>query len=143
MIEIKRLEEVTPEIASIFARLMTQLSSDSQVLGMDELRMIIKNENTYVFVACNPEIIGTLTLAIISTPSGTKAWIEDVVVDMTARKQGVGRKLIQYAIDFATDLKVSSVNLTSRPERTAANELYKGMGFVLRDTNVYRLTVSL
>lgn len=33
-----------------------------------------------------------------------------------------------------------TVELTSRPDRAAANRLYQGMGFALRDTNVYRFT---
>jgi hypothetical protein len=31
--------------------------------------------------------------------------------------------------------------LTSRPSREAANRLYQRMGFVVRDTNVYRYTL--
>ena len=31
-----------------------------------------------------------------------------------------------------------STNLTSRPEREAANRLYRSLGFEQRDTNVYR-----
>ena len=30
------------------------------------------------------------------------------------------------------------MDLTSRPSRDAANRLYKQLGFVMRDTNVYR-----
>ncbi|MFV0418189.1 MAG: GNAT family N-acetyltransferase [Dysgonomonas sp.] len=142
MIEIKRLYEITPEVATVFINLMSQLTPDSQILEVQYLQKIIDNENIYVFVACNPEIIGTLTLALVSTPSGTKAWIEDVVVDALARKQGVGKKLLLHAIDFATELSVSSINLTSKPERIAANKLYQEMGFVLRETNVYRLAIN-
>jgi hypothetical protein len=31
------------------------------------------------------------------------------------------------------------VNLTSRPDRPAANRLYQRLGFEMRETNVYRL----
>lgn len=142
MIEIKRLDEITPEVTIAFANLISQLTPDCRQLEAQYLQKIIDNENTFVFVACNPTIIGTLTLALVSTPSGTKAWIEDVVVDASARKQGVGKKLLQHAIGFATELNISSINLTSRPERIAANKLYQEMGFVLRETNVYRLAIN-
>jgi hypothetical protein len=33
------------------------------------------------------------------------------------------------------------VDLTSRPSREAANRLYQRLGFVARDTNVYRITI--
>lgn len=142
MIEIKRLENITPEVATDFTNLMSQLTPDCQILEIEDLQKIIDNKNIYVFVACNPIIVGTLTLALVPTPSGTKAWIEDVVVDTSVRKQGVGKKLLQHAIDFATALNVSTVNLTSRPERIAANKLYQEMGFVLRETNVYRFAIN-
>jgi ribosomal protein S18 acetylase RimI-like enzyme len=35
-----------------------------------------------------------------------------------------------------------TVDLTSRPAREAANSLYRKIGFVQRDTNVYRFTLD-
>ncbi|MFM8266127.1 MAG: GNAT family N-acetyltransferase, partial [Acidimicrobiia bacterium] len=35
----------------------------------------------------------------------------------------------------------TTVELTSRPSREAANRLYQRIGFVRRDTNVYRYEV--
>jgi ribosomal protein S18 acetylase RimI-like enzyme len=40
------------------------------------------------------------------------------------------------------ELSCSYVDLTSRPERTAANRLYSRAGFVKRETNVYRYTCA-
>jgi ribosomal protein S18 acetylase RimI-like enzyme len=34
------------------------------------------------------------------------------------------------------------VDLTSRPSREAANRLYQRLGFVQRETNVYRYTLE-
>ena len=42
------------------------------------------------------------------------------------------------AIAEATRRGAKTVDLTSRPSREAANKLYKRLGFVERDTNVYR-----
>ncbi len=39
-------------------------------------------------------------------------------------------------------LSASAVDLTSRPSREAANALCRSLGFVERETNVYRFTVS-
>jgi ribosomal protein S18 acetylase RimI-like enzyme len=39
-------------------------------------------------------------------------------------------------------LGAKTVDLTSRPKREAANRLYQRIGFVPRDTNVYRFEVS-
>ena len=142
MIEIQQLNKITQETATIFADLMSQLTPNRKMLKMEDLQRIIDNENIYVFVACNPTIVGTLTLALVPTPSGTKAWIEDVVVDSAARNQGVGRLLVEHAIRVGRELDISSINLTSVPERIAANKLYREIGFVFRETNVYRLTIK-
>jgi ribosomal protein S18 acetylase RimI-like enzyme len=42
------------------------------------------------------------------------------------------------AIAEAKRRGAKTVDLTSRPSREAANRLYQRIGFVARDTNVYR-----
>ena len=71
-------------------------------------------------------------------PTGTRAWIEDVVVDEAARGSGVGAALNQAALDHARARGAKTVDLTSRPSREAANRLYQRLGFEPRETNVYR-----
>jgi ribosomal protein S18 acetylase RimI-like enzyme len=67
-----------------------------------------------------------------------RAWIEDVVVDDSARGKGVGEALNRAALDRARAEGATTVDLTSRPSREAANRLYQRIGFVPRETNVYR-----
>lgn len=86
-------------------------------------------------------IVGSLTLATFRIPTGVRAWIEDVVVDEQARGHGVGEALNRAALDLARAEGAITVELTSRPSREAANRLYLRMGFVVRDTNVYRYTL--
>jgi ribosomal protein S18 acetylase RimI-like enzyme len=71
-----------------------------------------------------------------------KVWIEDVVVDVAARGKGLGKDLMLFAIDYVSQKNISTINLTSSPERIAANKLYQKLGFVKRETNVYRLTIK-
>jgi len=84
------------------------------------------------------QIVGSATLVVFQTPTGVHGWIEDVVVDKVVRRQGVGRALTEACLVKARELGLLDVNLTSRPSRIAANRLYQAMGFVRRDTNVYR-----
>ena len=86
-------------------------------------------------------IVGSLTLAMYPLPTGRKAWIDDVVVDGDARGRGVGEALSRAALDEARRRGAKEVDLTSRPTREAANRLYQRLGFVPRDTNVYRFTL--
>ncbi len=83
-----------------------------------------------------------LTLAVFRIPTGLRAWIEDVVVDEAARGRGVGAELTSAAIRLAGERGARTVDLTSRPSREAANRLYQRLGFVQRETNVYRFEGS-
>ena len=65
-----------------------------------------------------------LTLATFQIPTGVRAWIEDVVVDDAARGAGVAAALVQAALDRSAALGARTVDLTSRPDREAANRLY-------------------
>jgi GNAT superfamily N-acetyltransferase len=71
-------------------------------------------------------------------PTGLRAWIEDVVVDRTARGQGVGTALMQAAMQRAQEIGTKTLDLTSNPSRQAAHRLYEVAGFKARDTCVYR-----
>jgi ribosomal protein S18 acetylase RimI-like enzyme len=71
-----------------------------------------------------------------------RAWIEDVVVDAAARGQGLGEALVGDAVRRASREGARTLDLTSRPSRTAANSLYEKVGFVRRDSSVYRYEPS-
>ncbi len=142
MIEIEQIKEVTPDIVSAFSRLMPQLAPHLNAPQMEDLSHIVNDKNKYIFIASNPQIVGTITLVIVKIPSGTRAWIEDVIVDQHARGQSIGEKMLLHVIEFAKKLNVASINLTSSPSRIAANKLYQKLGFNLRETNVYRIDVD-
>jgi ribosomal protein S18 acetylase RimI-like enzyme len=144
-IDIELIGEVTPDLVDAFVRLVPQLSSSSPPTSRDHLREIVEAPMTALFVARDRErenaIVGALTLVMFRIPTGLRGWIEDVVVDESSRGQGVGAVLNQQAIDHARETGVRTVDLTSRPSREAANRLYRRLGFVERETNVYRLTL--
>jgi len=50
--------------------------------------------------------------------------------------------LVRAALDLAAEAGARTVDLTSRPEREAANRLYARLGFAARQTNVYRRTLG-
>lgn len=140
-----RVEEATTLSADLTAameRLVGQLSSSATAPTDDELREIVESPATRLIVAHDDEgaIIGSLTLALFRIPTGVRAWIEDVVVDEAARRRGVGEALTQEALRLAAEAGARSVDLTSRPSRTAANRLYRRLGFEERDTTVYRFS---
>jgi len=122
--------------------LVPQLSSSSPPASLDELSRIVDDSATTLFVARDGDrIVGMLTLAAFRIPTAQRAFIEDVVVDEAARGTGVAAALVQAALDRAAELGARTVDLTSRPDREAANRLYQRMGFEVRETNVYRRTL--
>lgn len=133
---------ITEEILVSFRELIPQLSSSSKGPTRSQLKTIVSSESARLFVARDPDqgnrIVGTLTLVLFRLPTGMRAWIEDVVVDKSARRQGVGESLCRVAIEQAEIAGSRTVDLTSRPIREAANRLYQRMGFSIRETNVYR-----
>jgi ribosomal protein S18 acetylase RimI-like enzyme len=137
---IEIVAEVTDELVEAFQRLVPQLSSSSPPPGVDELVDIVAAPATDLFVATADDgtILGTATLVTFRIPTGRRAWIEDVVVDESTSGQGIGGALTRAMIDRAEELGCTTVDLTSRPTREAANRLYQREGFEIRDTNVYR-----
>lgn len=141
---IEIVAEVTDELVRAFERLIPQLSSSSPPPGHDELVDIVMSPATDLFLATDDDgtILGTATLVTFMIPTGRRAWIEDVVVDDAARGLGVGGALTQAMVDRAEELGCTTVDLTSRPTREAANRLYQREGFEVRDTNVYRRSLT-
>ncbi len=131
------------EVVEALRHLIPQLSSSADLVAPETVATIVADPATTLFLARHDgAIVGALTLAVFTTPSGIRAWIEDVVVDGDARGLGVGEALTRAAIDHAVAAGAKSVDLTSRPSREAANRLYQRVGFVQRETNVYRFALE-
>ena len=127
---------------AIINRLLAQLSTKGHILSPENLKSIVKSDATHLFLASvNGEIAGMLTLCTYRSPSGAKAWIEDVVVDSLHRSKGIGRALVEHAIAFAGKMGGVTLMLTSRPTRTEANKLYASAGFERKETNVYKINL--
>ena len=127
---------------AIINRLLAQLSTKGHILSPENLRSIVESDATHLFLASvNGEIAGMLTLCTYRSPSGAKAWIEDVVVDSLHRSKGIGRALVEHAIAFAGKMGGVTLMLTSRPTRTEANKLYASAGFERKETNVYKINL--
>jgi ribosomal protein S18 acetylase RimI-like enzyme len=139
VITVEEATAVSPELVEAMQRLVPQLSRSSPPPDADALQRIVDSDASILLVAFDGEaIVGSLTLVVFGIPTGTRAWIEDVVVDEAARGKGVGATLNAVALARAGAEGARTVDLTSRPSREAANRLYRRLGFVARDTNVYR-----
>jgi ribosomal protein S18 acetylase RimI-like enzyme len=148
-VEVEVLSEVTDEVVEAFRRLVPQLSRSAPPLDRAAVERVVGCPANTVFIArgksadgAQDRIIGTLTLAVFPIPTGTRAWIEDVVTDEAARGQGAGTALTEEAIAMARSLGARTGDLTSRPSRVAAGRLYERLGFGQRETRLYRLAIG-
>ncbi|GIR38371.1 MAG: hypothetical protein CM15mP49_37560 [Actinomycetota bacterium] len=142
MVSIRPVTEVTESLTDAYRVLIPQLSSSSNPPTGEALQRIIESDSAQILIAEdeNGEILGTMTLIIFQIPTGIRAWIEDVVVDSSARGKGIGKKLNLAALELAKQAGAKTVDLTSRPARQEANQLYRSIGFAERETNVYRFS---
>lgn len=140
---IEVVSDVSDELVAGLNHLLPQLSTSASPLTTTDVEELVASPPTTVFVARDEGVIvGTLTLVVFPVPTGRRAWIEDVVVDESARGTGVGEALTKAAMEESRRRLVRSIDLTTRPSREAANRLYARLGFELRETNVFRFSLE-
>ena len=103
MVTIRPVTEVTKSLTDAYKVLIPQLSSSSNPPTEEALQRIIESDSAQILIAEdeNGGILGTMTLIIFQIPTGIRAWIEDVVVDSSARGRGIGKKLNLAALELA------------------------------------------
>lgn len=121
-------------------RLLGQLTSRTISFSEADYRVLVASSNNPFFLLLDDgRVIGMLTVGVYLSPTGGKAWIEDVVVDKMFRGRGLGRKLVAHAIEYCKSQGINTLMLTSNPKRVAANALYQSLGFERKETNVYKM----
>lgn len=138
---IAKALDATEELHQALQRLVPQLGAHKIPPTWEELNLLIQSEASTLLVARDPDehgvVAGILCLTIYRVPTGLRSIIEDVIVDQTMRRRGIGEALVEIAIELARAAGAEGVSLTSNPKREAANQLYRSMGFELRQTNSY------
>ena len=144
MTSIIEIKTYSPEYHEAMQRFLNQLTTSPMVLTESMFHQLLASENSHLFFIMKDEqIAGMLTVGIYYSPTGGKAWIEDVVVDETFRGQGFSKLLVAHAIEFVKSQQIPLLMLTSNPKRIAANKLYQAMGFERKETNVYRMKLRM
>ena len=140
MTKIVEIKNYSLEYQEAMQRFLDQLTSSPMTLTEEMFHQLLVSSNSHLFFLLKDEqIAGMLTVGIYHSPTGGKAWIEDVVVDASFRGQGLSKLLVAHAIEFTKSKQIPLLMLTSNPKRVAANKLYQTMGFERKETNVYRM----
>ena len=118
MTNIIKIQTYSQEYHEAMQRFLDQLTTNPMTLTEDMCRQLFESENSHLFFLVKDEqIAGMLTVGIYHSPTGGKAWIEDVVVDESFRGQGLSKLLVAHAIEFTKSMGIPSLMLTSNPKR--------------------------
>ena len=139
--QVDIVTQADDDLYEAFQRLVPQLTTNNPPPSLNDLTALVRDPSSTLMVARNKDqkIIGALTLAVYRVPTGIRSIIEDVIVDGSARGQGIGEALMKRAIEIAREKGARNISLTSNPMREAANRLYLRMGFKKRETNAYQI----
>ena len=110
---------------------------NSSVLSIDDAKNIFncmkKYPNYMVYVALiDNVIVGTFALLImdnlahLGTPSGI---VEDVAVDQKYHGQGIGKQMMQFAMEKCQKYGCYKLILSSNVKRAQAHRFYESLGF--------------
>jgi len=127
-VEISIADRASSGLIEALGRLLPQLSSSAPPMTLQALTRILDAPSNLLLIARDPQvngrIVGTLTLVVFPIPTAIRAWIEDVVVDESARGRGAGEALVRAAVKLAAERGAKTLDLTSRSSRRAAHRLY-------------------
>ena len=141
-VRIEAATEVTAELREALAVLLPQLNPSLPIPSVEHLAAVVADPAVTLLTARDgSQIVGVAAVVVYTTPIWLKARIEDVVVDQAARGRGAGEALVRECVEVARGLGAGIIELQSARSRGAANRLYPRLGFALRDSNVYRLTL--
>jgi len=110
---------------------------NGDVLSLEEAKTAFSKFGLYpnysLYVAeIADKVVGTFELLIMDNlahkgkPSGI---VEDVVVDAEYQSQGVGRQMMEYAIDVCRKNGCYKMALSSSLKRESTHQFYENLGF--------------
>jgi ribosomal protein S18 acetylase RimI-like enzyme len=110
--------------------LLKLLSEDAEVTAGDAPTYVAEQDS---------RVVGMVTLCVFTTLTGAKAYLDHLVVAPQWRRRGVGRALMQHAIERAEAADASRIDLIVNATKEAGHALYRSLGFHERETSNFRL----
>ena len=122
-----------PAAADLMAQLTEHAHGQADPGVEDRFRAMLDLPQYAIFVAEDEtgQVVGLLTVSHRWTlwHAGPCALIEELVVDERARGRGVGRALVQAALDWARSQGCSEVEVSTEQENADAQNFYRRLGF--------------
>jgi GNAT superfamily N-acetyltransferase len=138
-----RVRSAAPADAAAIARLNSQLGYPVAVQSLGpRLERLLASEEQAVYVATDSkgEVIGWIHGAEqLLVESGARCEILGLVVDVAARRGGIGRQLVEAAEQWALARGLSEVSVRSAVSRAESHPFYQQLGYErVKSQHVYR-----
>ncbi len=100
---------------------------------LDEVKSRLSKKDNGVFVAVdNESVVGYIFCEVIKEGIGETLYIDDLCVDPSARKCGIGTSLMDYAVNYAKEINCRQVMLNVWEFNSSAVDFYEKYGFKTR-----------
>jgi ribosomal protein S18 acetylase RimI-like enzyme len=130
-VRVEEATAVSEELTVAIDRLVGDLSASPGAPTQDELQAIVHSSATRLLVARNvdDDLVGSLTLALVRLPTGVRAGLYDLEVDIAERQHGVAEMLIMEAVRLAHEAGAGTVDLMSDVGGYGTGDWYRRLGF--------------
>ena len=98
----------------------------------NKMKDYFSNPQKAIFVAeTDSTIVGLVSIILLSRLNRTKLemYIPELIVTKKLRYSGIGKKLIQYCLEFAREKDCYRIRLESGNQRKESHKFYKNLGF--------------
>ena len=139
------MEKDAPEIASLLGNLVEfyHMAPDADTLRKG-VGFALSNPDKVCFVVAEVDgrIAGIASVHFGHYSTFTNTWyghLEDVYVAQWARRRGLGKALVEFAVELARARGLSRIDLEVFADNTPARRLYERLGFRTDGSLAYKL----
>lgn len=126
---ISKIEE--KDLTQLQEILKSAFNNNISYEEMQKLYKMAKNNKDIHMLGyyINDNLVGTVTLNILTLPSRKEATIWDLAIKEKYRRLGIATKLMNKAEEIAKQEKITKIWLFSGFHRNCAHQLYRKLGY--------------
>ncbi len=136
----KRIRVGTPTDARVFGRLLHAFNTeygepepDADTIAERAAPLIASGELTVLFAGEGPDGFAELRFRPSLYTGALDAYLEELYVVPGCRGQGLGRALLESAMEYARERGAARIDLNTSTDDVAARALYESAGFTNRE----------
>ena len=128
MMQIKQyLESDRQQLLALWTNTFDDAGPHNQPEFMLNSKLAIDD---HIYIASDSNVI---LGAIIAGYDGHRGWLYSLAVKQSSRRQGIGRQLVEFAVDKLRAIGCAKVNLQVREENSEVISFYQSLGFLTEE----------